>query len=168
MVGLDAGIRDMLRMPLQELPKRRPAMTISRFLFRRELSKCLLNLRKIKQWIVSEPIRPAGSIEKIPSAAPRNVARVFPSRATANTHTNLAVRFSGGTPRSSRRRRALLASSSVFSVARCGWSAAYRAECTPGAPFSASTSRPESSARTILPRRAGCTPPLSCAHSLRR
>src|SRR5581483_1705536 len=48
---------------------------------------------------------------------------------------------------------ALFASSSVFASAAAGSSAAYRAECTPGAPPSASTSSPESSAMTTLPAR---------------
>ena len=91
----------------------------------------------------------------IPSAVPRNIARVLPLRAAASTHTKRPVRFPGGTCDSSRSTRALLASSSVFATRpdaarrqRSGRSALPARHCR------ASTSNPESSATTISPRAA--------------
>src|SRR5271165_123623 len=49
--------------PLQKLPERRAPMAVPRLLFRAKLGKRLLNLRKIKQRIISEPTLPARRIE---------------------------------------------------------------------------------------------------------
>ena len=83
------------------------------------------------------------------------------TRVSARTHRNLAVRFSGGIPSSSRRSFELFCEVGEFP----GWpvsSAAKRAEWTPGAPFSASTSNPESSARTYNPPALSCTADPDC------
>src|SRR5690349_25157736 len=49
--------------PVEQLPKCRAAMAILRLLFGGEFGKRFLNLRKIKQRIVSKPIRSAWRIE---------------------------------------------------------------------------------------------------------
>ena len=70
-------------------------------------------------WPILSPVRALPRISKsmIPSASPRNVATVRPSRAAAITHTKRAVRLSRGTPASSRNSLALLAASDPLAEA---------------------------------------------------
>ena len=107
--------------------------------------------RENKQRIIPETVRSARRVQNDSLSRTPKGRQCF-SIASDRQHTDEPDRsFSGVTPYE------LVQNASVVGVivgvvsARCGSSAAYRAECTPGAPYSASTSSPESSASTISP-----------------
>ena len=58
---LDVVVRKRLLTPIQELPKRGTPMAVRGFLHGAEFGKRPLNLRKIKERIVSESVRPRGA-----------------------------------------------------------------------------------------------------------
>ena len=140
------------RNPFQKLPKRFPAMTVLRLLFRSQFGKSFLDRGKIEQAVVAEPVRSSRDIQK----------NAFGF--TAKYRQCVAVAGRGNDAYKTSRtflREELFAARE--SDARCWLDRRYclppgavgrrrnAPNSTPGAPPSASTSRPESSARTISP-----------------
>ena len=127
--------------PSKHFSERPPAVTGAPLLRRGELREALAQLGIEEQRVVAKPSFPYRPVEDDAGCLGAKHLQQVALAVSAIQQTKRAVRSLGGKPLSFSSRRTLLASSSAFGPAK-------RAERTPGSPPSASTTRPESSAKT--------------------